>query len=126
MKPFVYAGAISCALAVVPATDVVAQCRGRSGGGTAQTAAVAANSSSGGVVIASGQLLTSPGSWAYDVMQQQQLQQAAMQRQYALAVQKAQQREAKYARRLANAQKHRAEQAYQRERDRQRRSLAAN
>ena len=60
------------------------------------------------------------------MMLQQQAQQVAMQRQHALAVQKAQVKQAKLAKRQANAQKHRAEQLYQREMDRQRRSLAAN
>jgi hypothetical protein len=123
MKVVLVAGVLCCALAVIPAS-AFGQCRGGGGGG--QTAAVAATSGSGTTTVASGQLLTSPGSWAYDMMLQQQMQQAFQRRQFALAVQKAQEKQAKLAKRMANAQKHRAEQAYQREMDRQRRSLAAN
>ena len=58
MKAVVCAGALVCALAVIPATCAFAQCRGGGGGG--QTAAVAATSGSGTTTVASGQLLTSP------------------------------------------------------------------
>ena len=52
---------------------------------------------------------------------QVQMQQAYLRQQQALALQKAQKAEAKHAVRLANAEKHRAEQAAQREADKQRR-----
>jgi hypothetical protein len=73
--------------------------------------------------VASGQLLTSPGSWYHDVMMQQQLQQAMARQQYAMAVAKAQKAQAKYEVRLANAQKRRSEAAYKLEADRARRSM---
>ena len=53
---------------------------------------------------------------------QQQMQQAYLMQQQALAIQKAQKAEAKHAVRLANAEKHRAEQAAQREAAKQKRS----
>ena len=54
------------------------QCRG--GGASVGTASGNATVSSGGSnrVVASGQLLTSPGSLYYDVMMQQQMQQAIL------------------------------------------------
>ena len=59
------------------------------------------------------------GQFANNVRMQQQMQQAYLMQQQALAIQKA---EAKHAVRLANAEKHRAEQAAKSEADKQKRS----
>ena len=111
-------------LAMVPSVSF-GQCRGGVGGATAARGAT--STGSGNVALpagasGSGQLLTGPGSWYYDVMMQQQLQQAMAQQQYAMAVAKAEKAQAKYEVRLANAQKRRAEAAYKLEADRARRS----
>lgn len=76
---------VVAAVVWLAATDVTqAQCRG--GGGGSQTAGGAAVgwASSGG-----GEMLTSPGSWAYDRMMQQVVMQAYARRQAALAVEQA-------------------------------------
>ena len=114
-------------LAFVPAVSF-GQCRG-GGGGTGTTAAassrtVGGNVSGTGSTLASGQLLTGPGSWHYDVMMQQQLEQTMAQQQYAIAMEQAAKAQAKFEQRLANAQKRRTEAAYKLEIDRARRSTA--
>lgn len=114
---------LAAGLAMVPSA-AFGQCRGGGGGATV---AAGANGGSGNVVLpagvsGSGQLLTGPGSWYYDVMMQQQLQQALARQQYAVAVAKAEKAQAKYEVRLANAQKRRAEAASKLEADRARRS----
>jgi len=75
-------------------------------------------------VVTSGQLLTSPGSLYYDMLMQQQMQQAIAQRQYAMAVARAQKAQAKHEIRLANAQKRRAEAASRSEIEKARRATA--
>ena len=55
------------------------------------------------------------GQFVNNMRMQQQMQQAYLVQQQALAIQKAQKAEAKHAVRLANAEKHRAEQAAVRE-----------
>src|SRR6185295_2977175 len=115
--------ALAAGLVLVSTGTASGQCRS-GGGGQAASVGTAAVSTSGSGVVASGQLLTSPGSWYHDVMMQQQLQQAMARQQYAMAVAKAQKAQAKYEVRLANAQKRRSEAAYKLEADRARRSLA--
>jgi hypothetical protein len=121
MKRYLVILGIGAALALLPQA-AFAQCRGGGGQATAASGAVAMPTGSG--VVTSGQLLTSPGSLYYDMLLQQQMQQAIAQRQYAMAVAKAQKAQAKYEVRLANAQKHRSEAAYKQEIDRARRSTA--
>lgn len=124
MKMFLALVVLVAALVALPASNAWGQCRaggsGQGGGGAAQTAL----GSGGGV--STGQLLTGPGSWAYDVMLQQQAQAAYRQQQQAIAYAKAQKKQEKFARRLAAAEKHRAEALYKREFDRQARSLASS
>ena len=62
------------------------------------------------------------GQFVNNMRMQQQMQQAYLMQQQALAIQKAQKAEAKHAVRLANAEKHRAEQAAVREAARQKRN----
>ena len=123
MKKYLVMFGLVVGLALLPQV-CLAQCRG--GGG--QSAAVASSGSvalpRGSGVVTSGQLLTSPGSLYYDMLVQQQMQQAIAQQQYAMAVAKAQKAQAKYEVRLANAQKRRSEAAYKQEIDRARRSTA--
>ena len=125
MKTCISILVLAAGLAVLPSISL-AQCRGGgAGGGTtgSTTGTTTGVSTSGSGVVASGQLLTSPGSWYHDVMMQQQLQQAMARQQYAMAVAKAQKAQAKYEVRLANAQKRRSEAAYKLEADRARRSM---
>jgi hypothetical protein len=110
-------------LAFVPVVSY-GQCRGGGTGAAGASSGTGTGTTTGtGGTVASGQLLTGPGSWYHDVMMQQQLQQAMARQQYAMAVAKAQKAQAKYEVRLANAQKRRSEAAYKLEADRARRSL---
>ncbi|HEX5104585.1 MAG TPA: hypothetical protein VFV87_12280, partial [Pirellulaceae bacterium] len=59
-----------------------------------------------------GTLLTGPGSWAYDVMAAQQMRGAILQRQYAIAAQKAQEDAAQKAARLATHTQRRISEQY--------------
>ena len=121
MKSHLWVWGIAVSLVLLSSGSVFGQCRGGGGQGASRaTAAVAA----GGASVGTGQLLTGPGSLYFDVMMQQQLQQAIAQQQYAIAVAKAEKAQAKYEVRLANAQKRRAEAAYKLEADRARRSTA--
>lgn len=125
MKTCISILVLAAGLAFLPSISL-GQCRGGgAGGGTtgSTTGTTTGVSTSGSGVVASGQLLTSPGSWYHDVMMQQQLQQAMARQQYAMAVAKAQKAQAKYEVRLANAQKRRSEAAYKLEADRARRSM---
>lgn len=73
-------------------SEVQAQCQG--GGGGAAASAASTGSSTGGTTTGTAQLLTGPGSWAYDVMMAQAIQRQIAQRQYIAAVQKQAQRQA--------------------------------
>ena len=64
------------------------------------------------------------GQFNNNARMQQQMQQAYLMQQQALAIQKAQKAEAKHAVRLANAEKHRAEQSAKSDADKQRRMAA--
>ena len=119
MKAVALAVVFGAAVVALPAESVWGQCRGGNGGGTATTAATTGGA--GGAVT--GTLLTGPGSWAYDVMMQQQMQAAYMQRQMALVKQKAQADQAKKAARIATHSQRRLSELYRR--DARRESLAA-
>jgi hypothetical protein len=77
------------------------------------------------IVPTGGQLLTGPGSWAYEVIVQERMQRAQQQALYAQAVQQALADQGKQARRLANAQKRRAAEQYRRLHERDARIAAA-
>src|SRR4029453_907756 len=114
MKALVLAGAAALALVALCAGDALGQgagCGSR-GGGTST-----AGTSSGGTTSASGssaQLLTGPGSWAYDVMAGQQVQAASMQQRAIAAAQKAAKDRARKKRAQAVARERRQEELYRR------------
>ena len=97
MSRFLYLALLGFALAMIPAPSAFG-CHGR-----------------GGIQRGNGNYY---GGGQFNNFQAQQMQQAYLMQQQALAIQKA---EAKHAVRLANAEKHRAEQAAQRETDKQKR-----
>lgn len=112
MKSYLWILGVAASLALLSGGSAFGQCRG--GGGQRASQATAAVTT-GGTSVGTAQLLTGPGSWQYDVLMQQQLQQALARQQQAIALQKAKKAQAKFEKRLANAQKHRAEAAYKRE-----------
>jgi len=73
-------------------SQVQAQCQGGGGGTAASTAST--GTTTGGTTAGSAQLLTGPGSWAYNVMMAQAIQRQIAQRQYIAAVQKQAERQA--------------------------------
>lgn len=112
--------AVGVVLAALCAREAHGQCQGGGGG----QAAAATAESGGGAVIAPARLLTGPGSWAYDVMVAQRMQQAYRQRQLAIAVTQARQKQAEHARRVAYAQQRREAEAYRRQLDKEKRLAA--
>jgi hypothetical protein len=81
--------------AFLVAGDVQAQCRGGGGGSAGRSMSAGGSASS----VASGTMLTSPGSWAYDQMLAQAVQRQIAQQQYQKALAEQQQRAEKLARR---------------------------
>lgn len=79
------------------AGNVQAQCRGGGGGGGSPGRSMSVGGSAGSV--ASGTMLTSPGSWAYDQMLAQAVQRQIAQQQYQRALAEQQQRAENLARR---------------------------
>jgi hypothetical protein len=116
-----WAGIALLLLAGIGAGEVFGQCAAGGGGGgtTGGTGGTSV------IVPTGGQLLTGPGSWAYDVIVQERMQRAYQQALYAQAVQQALADQAKKARRLANAQKRRAAEQYRRLHERDARIAAA-
>ena len=113
MKSFLRILGIAAGLMLLSSGSALGQCAAR--GGQAASAAGSTAAVSGGAILGSGQILTSPGSWHYDVLMQQQMQAAMARQQQLIAIQKAAKSQASLERRLANAQKHRAQAAYKRE-----------
>lgn len=116
-----WAGIALLLLAGIGAGEVFGQCAAGGGGG-GMTGGTGGTSV---IVPTGGQLLTGPGSWAYDVIVQERMQRAYQQALYAQAVQQALADQAKKARRLANAQKRRAAEQYRRLHERDARIAAA-
>lgn len=116
MKALVLAGAGALAMVAFCAGDALGQgagCGGR-GGGTST-----AGTSTGGATSASGssaQLLTGPGSWAYDVMAAQQVQAVSMQQRAIAAALKGAKDRARKEKAQAVARERRQEELYRRSR----------
>jgi hypothetical protein len=123
MKAFLLAGAGALALATVCADGAYAQCRSGGGGtqGTATTASAGTTTASG-----SAQLLTGPGSWAYDMMAARQVQVAHARKQALVAAQQAARQAERKAKAQAVARQRRASELYRRDRMREQLLLAAN
>src|SRR5262245_40703070 len=88
MRTWILGSACALALLAMENAPAYGQCSGggRGGGG----AAMSAGATSGTAASATGgQLLTSPGSWAYGMMVQSRMRQAIAERQYAQAAQEA-------------------------------------
>lgn len=120
VKSYLWVLGLTASVVLLSAGSACGQCR--AGRGQAASTGTAAVSASGSSAVGSGQLLTSPGSLYYDVMMQQQMQQALARQQQAIAMQRAQKAQANFEKRLANAEKHRAQAAYKREVERAARS----
>ena len=121
MRFFSWAGIALLIWAGFGAGVVFGQCAAVGGGGGMQ-------GGTGGtpvIVPMASQLLTGPGSWAYDVIVQERMRRAQQQALYGQAVQQALADQAKQARRLANAQKRRAAEQYRRLHERDARIAAA-
>ena len=116
---------LACALAVaaMAASPAFGQCAGGGGGTGGGVRAPAGGGMSAATTTASssGQLLTSPGSWAYGMMLQARMRQAYAMQQSAVATQQAADEAELKARRKANWQQRRSTELSER---RQRRELA--
>jgi hypothetical protein len=106
MKSILGMAALALALWLATAGSAPGQCRGGGGGSPASAGSGAASfASSGG-----GELFTSPGSWAYDMMVQQAVMQVYAQRQAALTAERAQREaQAKAARAATHQQRRQSE-----------------
>lgn len=121
MKGYLWVLGLTAGLVLLSAESAYGQCRA---GGQARSAQTATATAAGTSAVGTGQVLTGPGSLYYDLMMQQQMQQAFAQQQQAIAMEKAAKAQAKYEQRLANAQKRRAAAATKLELERARRSMA--
>jgi hypothetical protein len=124
MKAFMLAGVCALALATVCASDACAQCRSGGGGGSQGAATTASTGATGST--GSAQLLTGPGSWAYDVAVAQQVQMAYARQQAVAAAQKAAKQAERKAKSQAVARQRRASELYRRDRIREQSLVAAN
>ncbi|MDX1948169.1 MAG: hypothetical protein SFU86_22455 [Pirellulaceae bacterium] len=97
-------GMMAVLIGGLSAGEALAQCQGGGGGSQRGGGGGAAGVASGG-----GELLTSPGSWFYDVMVAQQVQQRVAQQRYQLAVQQAEQKQQELAQRKAWSEQKRQE-----------------
>ena len=74
MKSYLWVLGLTAGLVLLSAGSTLGQCRA-GGGGQSRTANVAA---SGSPVVGTGQMLTGPGSWQYEVMMQFDIREAAI------------------------------------------------
>ena len=126
MKAYVLASASALVLATACRWSAWGQCQSGGGGGSSGTPAAmtASGGSSGGSGTA--QLLTGPGSWAYDVMAAQQVQLAYARSQAVAAAQKAAKQADRKAKAQSVARQRRASELYRRDRLKEAALLAAN
>ena len=102
------------------------QCQSGGGGGCRRTTAAMTASGGSGGGSGTAQLLTGPGSWAYDVMAAQQVQVAYARRQAIAAAQKAAKQADRKAKAQSVARQRRVSELYRRDRVKEAALLAAN
>lgn len=110
MRSILLRSACALMLVAISATDATAQCRGGGGATNGGTTAGTASAATTG-----GQLLTGPGSWAYDAVRQSQMQRVMLQRQYAIAAQEAREDAERDAKRKATRTQQRASELMRRQ-----------
>ena len=121
MRSILFWSACALIFCLASASDAAAQCGGGRGGQTTGSTTLAS-----GTATSTGQLLTGPGSWAYDVALQSQMQRVMLQRQSALAAQEAREDAERDARRKSTWTQRRASEVMRRQARREEALAAAN